>query len=135
MESHRADCSNVFITDKTNDGKAPSLFTFKVTGYDNKGDIDDYKLDFGDGITTTDDDQIFEHEYDEAGTYHVRGYIRNSEGEWVGGDDGCSINAFVKTKSLTKQPDTGTPTAFTFIGLFSGGTGAALAFVRRKMLS
>lgn len=135
VESHKADCSDVFITNRTNGGDAPSTFTFKVTGYDNKHDIDEYRLEFGDGVSDTNEGQIFEHRYEKAGTYHVKGYIRDNDGDWIGGEDGCSINAFVETEPLVKQPNTGTPTAMSLIGLFSGGTGLALAYVRRRVLA
>jgi len=139
VESHKADCSDVFIVERSNSGRAPSTFKFKVTGFDNKGDIQEYKIQFGDNTTgstaekSSTDSQTFEHRYETAGTYQVKGFIKDSHGNWQGGDDGCTLNAFVETEPLTKQPDTGTPTALSLIGVFSGSLGVALRYAKKRV--
>lgn len=132
VESHKYGCSDVFIS-ADNGAKAPSLVKFTITGYDNKGDVKGYKLDFGNGVTKESDGRQFEQRYDQAGTYPVKAYVKNSSGEWVGGTDSCQRSIVVGSSTpLSRQPSTGTPTALPLIGLGSGAIGMVLEVARRK---
>jgi len=132
VESHRADCSDVHIT-ASNGAKAPSDVSFTVTGYDNKGDIQGYRVNFGNGDSQDYSNNNFTYRYNRAGTYTIQAYIKDSEGDWVGGDDGCRRNLYINTQPLTKQPATGTPTVFSTIALLSGFGGTSLQLLKRKL--
>lgn len=134
IESHKSACSDLYVVSRSNSGRAPSDVELKVSGYDNKGDIQLYKVEFGDGETEESSDRTFEHRYETAGTYLAKAYVKNSKGEWVGGDSSCRTNVYIETKPLTKQPDTGTPTMLSIMGLASGGVSGALYFLRRKLV-
>ena len=132
VESHKSACSDVFIT-ADNGGRAPSKVKFTVTGYDNKDSIDQYKVDFGNGITKESEGNTFEQIYDKAGTYEVKAYILNSNNDWVGGSESCRRTMTIgSTQPLTSQPSTGTPTILPILGVGSGLTGLALQLARRK---
>lgn len=133
VESHKAGCSDIFIH-ADNNAKAPSNVEFKVTGYDNKGGIQKYKLDFGNDVVKESDGQNFEQRYEKAGTYTVRAYIKDSEGNWRGGEDSCKRNVYINTKPLSKQPETGTPTSLTLLGITSGVAGVGLRLAKKKFL-
>lgn len=133
IESHKYACSDLFIS-ADNGAKAPSLVKFTVTGYDNKGSIQGYKLDFGNGVVKESDGRTFEQRYDQAGTYPVKAYIKNSKGEWVGANESCQRSIVVGSSTpLTQQPSTGTPTALPLLGLGSGAAGLVLEAARRKL--
>ncbi|MCD8484720.1 PKD domain-containing protein [Candidatus Woesebacteria bacterium] len=119
IESHKSKCSDLFIL-SGNREESPSTVQFKVTGYDNKGAIQKYKLDFGNGVVKESDGETFEQLYNQPGTYTVKGYIRDSQGNWQGGDGTCTSTVYIETEPLTKQPDTGTPTGLTIFGITSG---------------
>jgi hypothetical protein len=132
VESYKNACSDLFVT-ADNGAKAPSLVKFSITGYDNKGSIQGYKLDFGNGVIKESDGRTFEQRYDRSGTYPVKAYIKNSQGNWVGGTDSCSRTVTIgSTKPLTRQPSTGTPTALPLLGLGSGAAGVILEVARRR---
>lgn len=132
VESHKSGCSDVFIT-SDNNGQAPSNVTFKVTGYDNKTDIKRYKLDFGNGIVKEADGQVFEQRYETAGTYAIKAYIQDSEGNWKGGDNSCKRNLYVNTKPIKSQPSTGTPTLVSLVGFGSGLASLTLYMLRKQV--
>ncbi len=130
LESHKAACSDVFIT-ADNNAKAPSTVTFKISGYDNKGTLKRYKIDFGNGIVKESDGQSFEQRYETAGTYTIKAYVQDSENRWLGGEDSCQKTLYINTKPLTKQPETGTPTWLSLFGITSGLTGFGILEFRR----
>jgi hypothetical protein len=132
VESHKSNCSDVFIrTD--NSGKAPTNVTFKVTGFDNKGDIKKYKLDFGNGTVKESDGQTFEQRYETTGTYDIKAYILDSQNNWRGGEESCHETLTISsTKPLTQQPATGVPTVMSVIGLASGATSVVAAKLARR---
>ncbi len=133
VESHKSGCSDVFIT-ANNGSKAPSLVQFTVTGFDNKGNIQSYRLDFGNGITKDSDGRTLEQIYDRSGTYEVKAYVKDSNSEWVGGTDNCRrIMTIGSTIPLTRQPSTGTPTALPVIGFGSGIIGLTLQIAKRRL--
>lgn len=132
VETQRSGCSDVFIT-TTNNAPAPTNVQFKVTGYDNKGELQQYKLDFGNGVTKESTGQTFEQYYERAGTYTIKGHIKDSQGNWKGGENGCQKTLYVTTKPLTSQPKTGTPTLFSIIGVTSSLGGIALHALKRKL--
>ncbi len=130
IESHKSDCSDVYI-DYQGDKEAPELVKFKITGYDNKGDIERYKLDFGNGITKESDGQTFEQEYEKAGSYTVRAYIKDSQGDWQGGDDSCRKTVYIETKPIKEQPETGVPIS-SVVGMIITGSGGVVTLFLRK---
>ncbi len=125
VESHKADCSDIFLT-VDNNGIAPATVTAKVTGYDNKGELKKYKVEFGENTVKDDQSATFHHTYTTAGTYTVRAYVLDSTEHWRGGEEACKKTFTISGKPLTKQPNTGTPTWFTLSGLAAtiGGVGS-----------
>jgi hypothetical protein len=133
IESHKAACSNVFIT-ADNNGKAPSLVKFEVTGYDNKGSIQGYKLDFGNGVVKESTGRTFEQRYERTGSYLVRAYMKDSTGEYLGGSESCDhLLVIGSNQPLTRQPSTGMPTAVPIFGVLSGSFGIALLYIRSRI--
>lgn len=131
VESHKFGCSDIFVT-ANNGGRAPSTVKFTITGYDNKGSVGQYKLDFGNGIVKESEGQTFEQLYDKSGTYVVRGYIKNSKGEWVTSDTCKRTMTIGSTQPLTVQPSTGTSTFLPILGISSGAIGMSLKLLRRR---
>lgn len=132
IESHKFGCADVFIS-ADNNAKAPSLVKFTVTGFDNKGGVQGYKLDFGNGVVKEGQGSTFEQRYAQAGTYPVKAYIKNSQGEWVGGADSCQRSIVIaSSQPLTRQPSTGTPTFLPLLGAGSGILGAVIEVARRR---
>lgn len=134
IESHKSACSDVFIS-ANNGATAPSTVTFDINGYDNKGNIQEYRINTDDNRVIEDGDDKIEHVYDTPGMYTIRAYIKDSQGNWVGGDNGCKRTLYINTQPLKSQPDTGTPTWFTISGLLTGGAGVSLQIARKKMLN
>ena len=132
IESHKSACSNLFVS-ADNGAMAPSLVSFDINGYDNKGDIQAYRIETGTGETIEDDDDKIEFKYEKAGTYTVRAYIKDSEGNWQGGSNGCKRTVYINTEKLTSQPATGTPTVIPLIGIGSGALGLALQYAKKKL--
>lgn len=133
VESHKYGCSDLFIS-ADNGAKAPSLVKFTITGYDNKGNLQGYKLDFGNGVVKESDGRTFEQRYDRSSTYPIKAYVKNSSGEWIGGNDSCQRSIVIGSSTpLQHQPSTGTPTALPLFGLGSGVAGVMLEVARRKL--
>jgi len=133
VETHKSACSDIFVT-ADNGAKAPSLVKFDLTGYDNKGNIQGYKIDFGNGVIKESTGRTFEQRYETSGTYPVKAYIKNSKGEWVGGNETCSRTITIgSSRPLTTQPSTGTPTALPLLGIGSGAAGVIIEVARRKL--
>jgi PKD domain len=132
VESHKSDCSDLYILEG-NYTKPPVTAKFQVTGYDNKKALQGYKMDFGLGSTKETSDGHFEQLYDKSGTYTVRGYVKDSEGNWKGGSGSCQKTFYVNTAPLTSQPKTGTPTTYTLLSLLSGVIGVGLLGIAQKM--
>lgn len=130
VESHRSGCSDLFILEG-NDTEAPTTAKFRVTGYDNKSGIQQFKVDFGNGVVKENSGEYFEQRYEQSGTFTVKGYIKDSQGNWKGGDSSCQRTLYIKTKPLTSQPKTGTPTNITILAITSGFIG--LVMLMRKL--
>lgn len=128
IESHRSSCSYLYIVEGQNQ-KAPSLVKFKIAGYDNKGDIKAYKIDFGDGNQVEASSNQFEHEYPQPGTYKVKAQVKNSGDQWLSDDD-CQQIVYVGTEAITKQPSTGTPTWMSVVGLGGGAIAFSYPFIQ-----
>jgi hypothetical protein len=133
IESQKSDCSDLFII-SGNYNQPPTTGKFQVTGYDNKGSLQRYKIDFGNAIIKESDSGTFEQVYDRAGTYTVSGYIRDSKGNWKGGSGSCQKLFYVSTSPLTRQPSTGTPTMFTIAAIL-GGTVGFIYLLAQKLAS
>lgn len=132
IESHRSSCSNVFITSGNNE-LPPTTATMRVTGYDNKGAIKNYRLEYGDGTVVENTSGLFEKRYDTAGTYVIRGFIQDSEDKWVGGENKCKTSLYVNTTAMTEQPKTGTPTMITILGIGAGFTSLVLFELKKRL--
>lgn len=132
IESHKSDCSDVHIIEGNN-VRPPTTVKFVVTGFDNKGSIKRYKMDFGNGITAESDSPNFEQRYDTAGTYTVKGYVLDSNDTWKGGSKSCKRSVYVNTETLNSQPKTGTPTVFSLLGISSGALGFAILKIRKAL--
>jgi hypothetical protein len=65
VESFKSDCSNIYIS-ADNSSRAPSTVKYEVSGYDNKGNIQAYRLDFGNGIVKEGNGRTFEQKYMQA---------------------------------------------------------------------
>lgn len=128
IESHRSSCSYLYIVDGQNH-QAPSLVKFKVAGYDNKGDLKSYKIDFGDGNAVEAGSNQFEHNYPQPGTYKVKAQVKDSTDKWIEDSD-CEQTVYVSTAPITKQPSTGTPTWMSVIGLGGGALAFAYPFIQ-----
>jgi len=132
FESHKSACSDLFLT-ASNSGKAPSVINATVSGYDNKGSIGAYRVDFGNGSIKESSGTTFEQRYDQAGTFEIKAYIKDNNGNWIGGTDNCHHTMSIGSSTpLTTQPSTGTPTIFPLMGLASGCAGVALQFAKSK---
>jgi uncharacterized protein YcfL len=134
VESHKSDCSDIRIN-MSNSGQAPSTVEYRVSGYDNKGDLQGYRIQTDNQDTLESSTATMTHTISRAGTYTVRAYVKDSQGNWVGGDDGCRRTVYVNTEPLTEQPATGTPTLFSVLGLTSGLSGVGLHLLRKKLES
>ncbi len=132
IESQKSDCSDLFITEG-NFTRAPTTAKFVVTGFDNKGSIKRYKLDFGDGTSMESQSNTFSKRYNTAATYTVRGFILDSLNNWKGGSGSCEKSFYVATRPLASQPKTGTPTEISLLGLASGAFAYALYLYRKKL--
>lgn len=131
IEGHKAECAGIFIREG-NYTQAPTRATFEVIGFDNKGSIQQYKVDFGQGLVRESGSNSFQQVYDTPGTYTIRGYIKDSQGNWTGNTDICTKQLYINTKPLTTQPSTGTPTSVTIFAIGSGVLGLLL-FLTRKL--
>lgn len=130
VESHKSDCSDLFIL-SGNALQPPSTGKFLVTGYDNKGPVRRYKIDFGNGIVKENDSGSFEQLYDTAATYTIRSYVQDTQNNWKGSADRCQKSFYVSTKPLISQPGTGTPTGFTILAVASGIAGMSLLVLKK----
>lgn len=130
IESQKSDCSDLFVL-SGDSSQVPATGKFFVTGFDNKGTLKKYKVDFGNGTPAESESNTFEHVYDSAGTYTVRGFIQDSKGNWKGGSGSCQKTFYVSTKPLVSQPATGTPTVITLFALSSGMAGMSLLILRK----
>ncbi len=107
---------------------------FTLTGFDNKGGIQQYRLDYGNGITKDQDGKTFQQTYTSSGTFTARGYIKDSEGNWQGGDGSCQQIVYVNTMPLQSQPKTGAPTELTLAALGSGTLGIIFLKLKKTFL-
>jgi len=126
IESHKSACSYLYIPEGQN-RQAPALVKFKVAGYDNKGDLKAYRIDYGDGNQVESSSNLFEHQYAKPGTYKVKAEIKDSTDQWQR-DGKCEQTVYVSTEPLQEQPSTGTPTWMSVIGLVGGALAFAYPF-------
>ncbi len=133
VESHKADCSDLFLT-VDNSGRAPATVTARVTGYDNRGDLKRYKVEYEEGDTKETESSTFHHTYTKAGTYTVRAYVLDSTEHWRGGDDECKKTITISGTPLTTQPKTGASTAFTVSGIAASLSGIGAWIVKKRGL-
>lgn len=131
VESHRSGCSDIFF-ESGNNQKFPSTLKVRVEGFDNKGNIQKYKVDFGNGVVKEQTDKNFENLFNSAGTYAVKAYILDSQGNWKGGDGSCRKDASILTETLKEQPKTGVPVLLALGMAGMGGSGVWLQFKQKK---
>ena len=131
IESHKSACSDLHIQ-ADNSAQAPSNVIFIITGYDNKGEVQRYRLSLPDGSIKESQSNSFTHTFDKPGTYQIDAFIQDSEGQWQGGSGNCQKNVYIHTKNFDKQPDTGTPTIFGILATSSGLFGLILKIKDRS---
>jgi PKD repeat protein len=129
VETHKSGCSYLSITEGQQ-RQAPAVAKFAVAGFDNKGELKAYRIEFGDGqqaesVSTRE----FEHRYEKPGTYTVRASVQDSTGVWRSADT-CRQTLYVNTKPLERQPETGTPTLFSVLALLGGLSAGAYPFIQ-----
>jgi hypothetical protein len=125
LESQKSNCSDVFVLSGS-PIQPNTKASFLVTGYDNKGSVKRYKMDFGNGVIKESETGNFEQLYETAGTYTARGWIQDTQNTWKGGTGSCEKTVYVSTAPLGRQPETGTPTLFTIVAVISGTIGGLL---------
>lgn len=133
IETHKSDCSDLFILDGQYD-QAPTEATFQVTGYDNKGEIQRYRLVYSENNKQEQTSHTFTKSFSEPGSYEVKAYIQDSQGNWKGGEGSCKKTLYVKTKPIAVQPKTGTPLIVSMASIGSGVLGLALRTVKKRWL-
>lgn len=135
IESHKSACSDLFIM-PSNSVNTNEKLDFKIIAYDNKGEIQAYKIQFvKDGEEFESSDNLFEHNYTSPGTYLVKAFIKNSQGEWQEGKSSCQQTIKVADQKLADQPETGVSTLFTIFSLSSGVSGLFLSKKKKSKLS
>lgn len=134
LETQKSDCSDVFIVDG-NDTIAPTTVSIRVTGYDNKGAIQSYKITKADGSTLENSTGAFQMQFTTAGSFPIHGAIRDSLGNWKSGNEQCTKTVITRTTPLVTQPDTGTPTLLTISAIAGGITGALFLLASRLPLT
>lgn len=108
--AHRSSCDSLSVPGSQKSQSAPAAVTFTLTGSDNKGGLQGFRVEYGDG---TDDEQAtgsatFTHTYTEAGTYKAIGYVQDSQGAWKTNNPSCQQTITVtSTKVMEVQPETG----------------------------
>ncbi len=129
IETHKSGCSYLSIVEGQQ-RQAPVTAKFAMAGFDNKGDIKAYKVEFGDGQQAeSTGTREFEHRYEQPGTYTVRASIQDSTGTWRSASV-CQQTLYVNTKPLERQPKTGTPTLFSALALLGGLSAGAYPFIQ-----
>lgn len=131
LETQKSDCSDLFVIDG-NETQAPTTVSLRVTGYDNKGSIQKYKIigEANQGVEST--TGAFQIKFEKAGTYILRASILDSTNTWKAGGLSCTKTVYVHTQQLTSQPETGTPTAFTLVAITSGIVGISFLLAAKK---
>lgn len=126
-------------------GTAPLTVRFNGSGFDEDGEIQKYRFDFGDASggqpqIWTQDDSEASHRYEFAGTYFAALHIQDSRGNWRNGENDCKVEITVKAKpdvmggsDVQTLPETGSPIALASTLLSVGALGA-YAFKRFKLL-
>lgn len=130
VESQRSGCSALYI-ESGNYHMAPNVVKLRVDGYDNKGNIQRYKIEYGDGEVEERTDRNFQHTYQKAGTYTAKAYIQDSQGNWKGGESDCRQTVHSGTGKIDKQPDTGIPFPMLVTMVSTGLAGGSLEIFRR----
>jgi len=125
-------------------GTVPLTVRFVASGFDNHGDIQEYEFDFGD--SSDNQPQVWRqkdpeaaHRYENSGSFIATVRVKDSRGQWQGGNSECRVEINVSGqpqvlgKSTAKGlPETGAPAAAGALLLTLTGTGVAL--VRRFRL-
>ncbi len=133
IESHKSGCSDLYFT-LSNSGRAPSSAQLEVSAYDNKGSIQAYKIELGNGEVKENSSRFFDYTYNTAGTYTVKAFMKDSQGNWKGGSDNCQKSLQVlSTQVMKKQPKTGTPAILSISAIISVLAGVGLQYAKKKL--
>lgn len=86
------------------EGVRPLTVTFNASGYDSNGTIQEYEFDFGDASggqaqVWKQTSNVAAHRYENAGTYTATVKVKDSRGNWSGGNSECA-----KTIKVTDKP-------------------------------
>ncbi len=132
LETQKSDCSDLFIIDG-NDTQAPATVSLRVTGYDNKGAIQKYKITGSTNQSVESTSGAFQMKFEKPGTYVLHGSILDSTNAWKTGGESCTKTVYVRTATLSEQPETGTPTILTVLALASGVIGISFLISTRSV--
>lgn len=119
-------------------GSTPLTVRFTASGFDNRGNIQEYEFDYGD--SSDNQPQVWRqtgseasHRYENSGSYIATVRVKDSRGEWKGGNSECRVEITVtgKPQVLGKStakglPETGTPLAAGAVIVSLAGAGIAL---------
>ena len=84
-------------------GTAPLYVKFAAAGYDPDGDIQEYYWDFGDN-SDNQPERIYTdipeavHIYNAPGTYKAKVQVKDTRGNWLGGNVECELEIKAKEK-------------------------------------
>ncbi len=119
-------------------GSIPLTVRFTASGFDNRGNIQQYEFDFGDSSdgqpqVWRQDGSEASHRYENAGSYIATVRVKDSRGQWQGGNSECRVEITVtgKPQVLGKStakglPETGTPLTAGVVIVSLAGAGIAL---------
>lgn len=120
LETQKSDCSDLFIIEGNNT-QAPATVSLRVTGYDNKGAIRNYRIAGGTASQAVESvSGAFQMKFEKPGTYVLHGAIEDSTAQWKQGGNSCTKTVYVETEQLTRQPETGASTAITVLAVTAG---------------
>jgi hypothetical protein len=120
------------------EGTAPLTVRFNGSGFDEDGEIQRYKFDFGDDSggqpqVWEQDGSVSYHRYEYAGTYTAALHVRDSRGNWRNGNEDCKIAITVSAEpqvlaasSKGGLPETGVDGIVTLALLATGPVGVFL---------
>jgi len=103
---HSSQCTELAVL-TGEEATAPATLTFRVSGSDSTGKLQGYVVEYGDETKDEKETNEFNHVYTKAGTYTVKGFVKDSEGKLVGGTSSCTKSLRILTQTMTKQPETG----------------------------
>lgn len=133
------------LTASPKDGTAPLTVKFTGSGNDPNGSIQSYEFNFDDAsnsqqqvVAQTGSEAT--HTYNNAGSYTTTLKVKDSAGNWKGGNSECKQTIIVKaapgvggSSDTTQLPDTGLPLA-AFFGLMIVGEAGYIVYKRFQLV-